>query len=200
MFMTYMHMSHVHVHVHAHAHVAHVTCACHMHMCMSHVVTAYGTVVTASTAYTYGYRRACAARSAKRAATRLLPRGQLLHSGRRAARALLGRKSCHGPHTTATTRHPHSTAAHYWAAAAGALRVQRPHACPSRADRRRSVFPTQVHCCDWAAGIDADKGPAACWFSKYADDVVFQDYLGRMRARPAYLRAKQIQEDSPALA
>jgi glutathione S-transferase len=57
-----------------------------------------------------------------------------------------------------------------------------------------------VHCCDWAAGIDADKGPAACWFSKYADDVVFQDYLGRMRARPAYLRAKQIQEDSPALA
>ena len=58
----------------------------------------------------------------------------------------------------------------------------------------------QVHCCDWAAGIDADKGPAANWFSKYADDVVFQDYLGRMRARPAYLRAKQIQEDSPALA
>ena len=172
--------------VHVHAHV--------------HVVTAYGTVVTASTAYTYGYRRACAARSAERAATRLLPRGQLLHSGRRAARALLGQKSCHGPHTTATTRHPHSTPAHYWAAAAGALRVQRPHACPSRADRRRSVFPAQVHCCDWAAGIDADKGPAACWFSKYADDVVFQDYLGRMRARPAYLRAKQIQEDSPALA
>ena len=59
---------------------------------------------------------------------------------------------------------------------------------------------TQVHCCDWASGIDADKGPAASWFSKYADDVVFQDYLGRMRARPAYLRAKQIQEDSPALA
>ena len=57
-----------------------------------------------------------------------------------------------------------------------------------------------VHCCDWAAGVDADKGPAACWLSKYTDDVVFQDYLGRMRARPAYLRAKQIQEASPPLA
>ena len=52
----------------------------------------------------------------------------------------------------------------------------------------------------WAAGIDADKGPAACWLSKYTDDVLFQDYLGRMRARPAYLRAKQIQEASPPLA
>ena len=46
------------------------------------------------------------------------------------------------------------------------------------------TFPAQVHCCDWAAGIDADKGPAARWFSKHADDVVvFQDYLGRMCAR-----------------
>ena len=57
-----------------------------------------------------------------------------------------------------------------------------------------------VHCCDWAEGIDADKGPAASWFSKYIGDDVFQDYLKRVRARPAYLRAKQIQEDSPALA
>ena len=64
----------------------------------------------------------------------------------------------------------------------------------------RPVSPAQVHCCDWAAGVDADKGPAACWLSKYTDDVVFQDYLGRMRARPAYLRAKQIQEASPPLA
>ena len=79
-------------------------------------------------------------------------------------------------------------------------------ACDLRRVRRgvnanaKPVSPAQVHCCDWAAGVDADKGPAACWLSKYTDDVVFQDYLARMRARPAYLRAKQIQEASPRLA
>ena len=71
---------------------------------------------------------------------------------------------------------------------------------PLGREESKDQSPAQVHCCDWAAGVDADKGPAACWLSKYTDDVVFQDYLGRMRARPAYLRAKQIQEASPPLA
>jgi|EP00326_Haptolina_ericina_P029474 glutathione S-transferase len=53
-----------------------------------------------------------------------------------------------------------------------------------------------VHCCDWAAGIEVDKGG---WFSKYAEDEVFQGYLGRMRTRPAYLRAKAVQDESPAV-
>lgn len=55
-----------------------------------------------------------------------------------------------------------------------------------------------THCCDWAEGIDNDKGKGG-WFSKYADDAVFQDYLRRMRSRPAYLRAKTIQDESPVL-
>ena len=114
------------------------------------------------------------------------------------------------PRTAA--RSPRPLCSPPWAAAAGVLRVL--HATPRHArrvrrgvnanaaswDARRPVSPAQVHCCDWAAGVDADKGPAACWLSKYTDDVVFQDYLGRMRARPAYLRAKQIQEASPPLA
>jgi glutathione S-transferase len=53
-----------------------------------------------------------------------------------------------------------------------------------------------VHCCDWAASIEVDKGG---WFSKYDGDDLFQGYLAAMRARPAYLRAKQIQEASPEL-
>lgn len=56
-----------------------------------------------------------------------------------------------------------------------------------------------VHLCDWAEGIESDKGPAACWFSKYASDDVFQEYLRCVRARPAYRRAKEIQERSPVL-
>ena len=56
-----------------------------------------------------------------------------------------------------------------------------------------------VHLCDWAEGVESDKGPAACWFSKYAGDEVFQDYLRCVRARPAYRRAKEIQDESPVL-
>jgi glutathione S-transferase len=51
-----------------------------------------------------------------------------------------------------------------------------------------------VHICDWASSIEVDKGG---WFSKYKADDVFQTYLASMRARPAYLRAKRIQEESP---
>ena len=54
-----------------------------------------------------------------------------------------------------------------------------------------------VHCCDWASSIETDKGG---WLSKYATDDVFQNYLDRMRARPAYLRSKKLQEGSPAVA
>lgn len=54
-----------------------------------------------------------------------------------------------------------------------------------------------VHCCDWASSIEVDKGG---WFSKYANDALFQEYLGRVRARPGYLRAKAIQDASPVLA
>ena len=53
-----------------------------------------------------------------------------------------------------------------------------------------------MHCCDWAEGIDAGRGG---WLSKYAADEVFQGYLASMRARPAYLRARRIQEESPEL-
>jgi len=53
-----------------------------------------------------------------------------------------------------------------------------------------------VHCCDWALGIGGDKGG---WLSKYWTDDVVQDYLSRMRARPAYVRAKTIQEASPVV-
>ena len=53
-----------------------------------------------------------------------------------------------------------------------------------------------VHCCDWAESIEVDKGG---WFSKYKDDALFQEYLRRMRARPAYVRAREIQAESPWL-
>ena len=53
-----------------------------------------------------------------------------------------------------------------------------------------------VHCIDWAEGIEVDKGG---WFSKYKADDVFQEYLASMRARPAYLRARKIQADSPVV-
>ncbi|KAL3893968.1 MAG: hypothetical protein SGPRY_013943 [Prymnesium sp.] len=53
-----------------------------------------------------------------------------------------------------------------------------------------------VHCCDWAASIEVDKGG---WFSKYTTNDVFQDYLREMRGRAAYVRAKEIQERSPDL-
>ena len=56
-----------------------------------------------------------------------------------------------------------------------------------------------VHCCDWAAGLDPDKGDGGSWLSKYKADDVFQDYLRRLRARPAYVRARRIQEESPVL-
>ena len=119
-----------------HVHVCACACACTLH---AHVVTAYRTMFTASTTSTYGHRRAGAARDAERAAARLLPSGQLLHGGRCAARALLGHKSCHGPHTTNARQLPPATSIPrppYWAAATGALRVQRPHACRPRAERR----------------------------------------------------------------
>ena len=41
--------------------------------------------------------------------------------------------------------------------------------------------------------------PKGGWFSKYKDDAVFQEYLRRMRARPAYVRAREIQAASPWL-
>ena len=53
-----------------------------------------------------------------------------------------------------------------------------------------------VHCCDWAESIEVDKGG---WFSKYKDDALFQEFLRRMRARPAYVRAREIQAASPWL-
>ena len=53
-----------------------------------------------------------------------------------------------------------------------------------------------VHCVDWAESIEVDKGG---WFSKYKDDALFQEFLRRMRARPAYVRAREIQAESPWL-
>ena len=81
------------------------------------------------------------------------------------------------------------------------LEKQRERADPSSgyflvSERFTAADVLLVHCCDWASGIEVDKGG---WFSKYTSDDVFQDYLGRMRARPAYVRAKAIQEASPEL-
>ena len=56
--------------------------------------------------------------------------------------------------------------------------------------------PTRAADYFWV-GIEVDKGG---WFSKYANDALFQEYLGRVRARPGYLRAKAIQDASPVLA